>query len=114
MLNNLLKSALAATQTGDNGPAATGTITINNPLQVNNIQDLISGVAHYLAFYIAPAIVVIMVLYGAFQILTAGGAPEKIATGRKTILYAVIGYAVVLIAAGIVAVIQDLIGVKGG
>ena len=49
-------------------------------------------------FFFLMAIVVIMVLFGAFNLLTAGGEPDKIAKGRNYILWAAVGFIVALLA----------------
>lgn len=54
---------------------------------------------------IAVPILAIMVLYGGFQMMTAGGNPEKFKSGRQTLLYAGIGFVIVLAATGV----KDLI-----
>ena len=60
-------------------------------------------------YWIAFPVVTLMILIGAFQILTAAGNPEKLKMGRNTILYAVIGFAVVLFASGITSIIQSIL-----
>ncbi|GEM_PF-1906092 len=87
-------------------------ITIANPLGYNTISDLICGIAAALAV-IAGAVAVVMVLYGAFQILTAGGEPKKFEEGKHTIVYAAIGLAVVLLAGGIVSLVGNILGDAG-
>jgi len=62
-----------------------------------------------LIFYIAIPLTSIMVLWGGFQILTAGGDPEKVKTGGKTVLYSAIGFAVVLVSRSVVSLITDII-----
>jgi len=59
---------------------------------------------------IALVILSIMVLYGGFQMMTAGGEPEKFTKGRQTLLYAVIGIAVVLVATGVANIVKSLFG----
>lgn len=59
---------------------------------------------------VAVPIMAIMVLYGGFQLVTAGGNPEKFKSGRTTVLYAAVGFVVILAAKGVVAVIQGLFG----
>jgi len=61
---------------------------------------------------IAAPLAVLMVMFGAFQILTAGGKPERITSGRNTILYAAIGFAVVLVADGVVVILQNILGTE--
>ncbi len=41
--------------------------------------------------------------------VTAAGNEEKFATGKRTVLYAVIGYAIILIGWGITSIIQSLL-----
>ncbi len=62
-----------------------------------------------LIYYISIPITSIMVLWGGFQILTAAGDPEKVKTGGKTVLYAAIGFAVIIISKAIVYLITDII-----
>lgn len=52
----------------------------------------------------------IMLLVGAFQFLFAVGDPKKIEAGKKTILYTVIGYAILVGSSAIVYIIADLLG----
>jgi hypothetical protein len=48
---------------------------------------------------------VAFVIYGGFQFLTSQGEPDKAAGARKTIINAVIGLVITLLATGIVAFI---------
>lgn len=79
-------------------PAA-GTVSIKLPnfLGCENAQCLLEQILHAL-WILASLLTTIMILVGAFQMLTAAGNPEKIETAKKTILYAVIGFAVVILA----------------
>ncbi len=95
-----------AQEAGGEGAA----ITIPNPLApASNVMDIIQNIINALTIYIAPPIVALMVLYGAFQILFAGANPDKFTEGKRTILYAAIGYAIILIANGITLVINNLL-----
>ena len=98
----------------DNGGGVTGdVITLHNPAGSNTtIADLIHNITSGLVT-IATPIVAIMVLIGAFQILFAAGDPEKFKRGKKTILYTIIGYAIILVASGITSIIKDLLGSSG-
>ena len=49
-------------------------------------------------FSIVMVVAVLFMLVAAFLFLTAGGSPEKIATARQMLTYAVIGIAVALLA----------------
>lgn len=84
------------------------TIKLPNPLGANTIPQLLDNIAGALVWFAAP-IVTLMILVGAFQILTAGGNPENLIKGRKTITYAVIGFAVVLAAKSLSILMRNLL-----
>jgi hypothetical protein len=86
-------------------------ISLSNPLG-GNCNDLLCpmhAVINFL-FTIAIPLCGIMVLVGGFQMLTAAGDPAKFSNGRKTILYAVAGFAVILVAGGVATLIQNTLG----
>lgn len=87
-----------------------GTIQLQNPLGFTNISAVIDNIAGYLILVAAP-IAVLMVLFAAFQIMSAGGSEEKVLKGKKTILYAVVGFAIILISKGITLIVKQLLGV---
>lgn len=85
-------------------------IKIPNPLKINSISELIDRIVNWLIFIGAP-ILTFLIIIGAFQILTAAGNEEQVTAGRKTITYAVIGYALLLISKGVTMIIAQLFGV---
>ncbi|MCL4405427.1 MAG: pilin [Patescibacteria group bacterium] len=110
----LISKVYAQAGTGSPG-GSQGALPISNPLAgsgINNFGQLVNVITNYFVTYIAPTVAIIMVLYGAFRMLTAGGNPDNFAVGRKTVLWAIAGYALVLIAAGLVSVIQTTLGPK--
>jgi hypothetical protein len=64
-----------------------------------------------LALMAAP-FVAIMILVGAFQIMTAAGDPLKFKNGRNTILYAAVGYTVILLASSVVPIVKSILGIR--
>jgi len=93
------------------GTGRTQVITLPNPLQAKTFQELIQRIVNWLLVIGAP-ILVLMIIIGAFQIMTGAGNPEKITMGRRTITYAVFGYALLLISNGIILIIKQLLGVQ--
>ena len=95
---------------GTNPTCPAGTVCLPNPLGsgASDVLSLLYRVINYLVLIAAP-IVSILIIYGAYQILFAAGDTEKFATGRKTILYAVIGYAIILIGFSLVYVIKEIL-----
>lgn len=110
----LTQTALAAKGTTPGGGTTPGNnpsggFQIPNPLKDDTIPEILNTVAGFL-YTLAIAVVTIMVLWGGFQILTAAGSPERIDRGKKTLLYAVIGTVVILIAGGIADLTADILG----
>jgi hypothetical protein len=93
---------------GGNFVLASSHSTLPNPLTATDFTQILQSI---LSFGIkAGAIVVpIIVVIGAFQMMFAAGNPEKFKTGTKTIVYAVIGYIIILLAAGIIDIVKDVL-----
>lgn len=83
-----------------------------NPLgDTSTIPQLLDKIIGFL-FAIAVPIAAGMIIYGAFQILFAGGDPEKFKTGKKTILYTVIAFVIIAVSKGLAKLIKDILGVS--
>lgn len=100
---------------GDTGgeAATSSSITIDNPLKFNTVTGIIRAAVDFL-IKAAGAILVVIILFGAFQIMTAAGNPENIKKGRNTIVWALIGFAIMLVASGLGAVIANILDVEVG
>ena len=87
-------------------------VTLKNPLGCGTFQLCVCQIAGAL-FTIAVPIAIVMIIYGAFQMMIATGEPEKFATARKTITYAIAGLAVIMVSRGIIVVVYNVLGGKG-
>ena len=58
---------------------------------------------------VSVSVAVIIVIYGAWKMMTASGDPKKFQEGQKTILYAAIGLLVILLARGIIGALYGII-----
>jgi len=87
----------------------TGGGTLQNPLGNTTFEGVVQKIITGL-LQIATPIVAIMVIVGGFMIMTAGGNSEKVKKGRDVVLYAVIGFAVILFAQAVVFILKDLLG----
>jgi len=79
-----------------------------NPLACDTFSECIEIVIGFI-FWIAVAIVPIIIIIAGFLFLTSGGDPEKVRTAKKMIFWTVIGLAIVLLAKGIISVIKSVI-----
>jgi len=61
------------------------------------LMDTVQYVTNWI-FYILTVIVVIMVIYGGFVIVTGAGNPDKLTSGRQILTFALIGLALALVA----------------
>ncbi|MDP3880802.1 MAG: pilin [bacterium] len=82
-------------------------VKLENPLGKANISTIILRVLDFLT-KLAAVVLTIMILIGAWQLIISGGSPEKATTAKKTILWAAVGFVIILIAQGIGAIIKSL------
>jgi uncharacterized membrane protein YidH (DUF202 family) len=86
------------------------TITLVDPLGGSEtFATVATNIANFLFVDIAIPLSVIMVLVGAFQMMTSAGEPEKISQAKKTILYAAIGLAIAIVAGGITTLLKNIL-----
>ena len=102
-----------AQQLDGNPPPVGGGFELYDPLGCGGAGDggllcVFTNVLRALRLISIP-IVSIMVIVGGFQILTASGEEEKIKTGRRTITWAVVGFAVILIAEGVAGIVKSVV-----
>jgi Type IV secretion system pilin len=92
-------------------------IPLTNPLCPGGSQScansswttVMTAVLSFLFWDVATPLCVIMVLVGAFQMMSAGGDPEKFSNGRKTLMYAAIGFVVALLAGGLTSLLTGIV-----
>lgn len=101
-----MSSSFVFADTGGTNPR---TIDLANPLGVSDVSELITKIINFLIVVAAP-IVAGMIIIGAYQMMFAGGDPEKFKLGKKTILYAVIGYTIILLSGGVALIIKSVLG----
>ena len=77
-------------------------------------KDFITILKQVVNFLIAAAIPIaaLMIIYGAYQIMFAGGDSEKVTSGKRTILYTVTALVIIVLAWSIISVIQNILGVS--
>lgn len=91
-------------------PAGGGrTVLISNPLSgvANDIPSLIGFILRT-ARWIAGSIAVLMIIFGAYQIMFAAGNLALYEKGKMTIVYAVVGLTIILMSDIIVSILREI------
>ena len=85
-------------------------ITITNPLTPGNIsyEEMLARVLSWI-FGFALAIAVLMLIIGGYMMVVSGGDPQRFSTGRKVIVYALSGLAIVAVSRGIIALVEQIL-----
>ena len=83
-------------------------ITIENPLDADTLEELIEGIITFI-FWVASAMAPLMIVIGAFYLLTSSGNPQQVDAGKKIILYTLIGYVIILVSKGIIVIVKQIL-----
>jgi len=87
---------------------ATTTFDFNPFGETKDISTLLSNIIGFLIVLSIP-ISMILVVYAGFLYITSAGNEDKIKTAQKTLIWALVGFAVVLIASSVPAIIQEFL-----
>lgn len=79
-----------------------------NPLKADSFAEFIDYIIGFL-WEFGLILVVLIIIIGAFHMITSTGDPEKFKKGINVIKYAFIGLLVIIMAAGLVNMIMDLV-----
>jgi len=88
-------------------------IEIKNPITAGSFEEIIDNVIDFV-FKIAIVLAPLMVVIGGFLLLTAGGNISQVGRAKSLLLWTAIGFLVVLLSKGILAIINQILGVRGG
>jgi len=84
-------------------------VTIDNPLNWDTFEELITAIINGL-YTISIVLVPIVIVIAGYFFVTSVGEPEKVNTAKKMILYALIGFLIILMSKGIIAFIKQVLG----
>jgi len=85
-----------------------GTIlSLPNPLAVGSFEGLITAIINWLLLISLP-IIILLILYAGFQFMVSGVSPDARKNSLNIIKYALIGYAIMLLAKVLVGVITGV------
>jgi len=86
-------------------------VKVDNPIKANTIEEIINNVIDFF-FTIALIICPLIIIVGGFMMVTSGGDPGKVETGKKMVYYALIGLGIVIMAKGFVLALKQILKVK--
>ena len=86
-----------------------GEVEIESPLRVKTIPELIERIVQYV-FWIAVVLAPLMILVGAFYFMTAAGDPKRVETGKKIIIWTIVGLGIILFSRAIISIIRSVLG----
>lgn len=89
--------------------SAQDVISLPNPLTSDTFEDLIDAVINWLLIITLP-IVVLLIVFAGFQYMIAGVSPDQQKQAINIVKYAVIGYAIILLAKVLVGVVEGIFG----
>ena len=87
-----------------------GTICYCNPLSGDGLESITDPIIDFI-FKISVVVVPVLVVYGAFMIITAAGDADKIKQARAIIFWTLIGFTIVLLSRGVSDLIEVIIGI---
>jgi hypothetical protein len=86
-------------------------IQITNPLQYDTFTDLLNAIIDLL-WYFSLAVVPLIIIVAGYFFIASEGDPTKVSQAKKMILYALIGFVIISLAKGVIALLQEIIKVK--
>ena len=90
------------TETGD------GTVTLGDPLSGAGVEEILNSIVNWLLVIAAP-IAVIMTIWAGYLFMTGGSKEEQIKKARSTLLYVVVGIAVLILSKAIITLVASFI-----
>lgn len=75
------------------------------------LGEIVSGLLPYLVVF-AGLLLLLYLLYGGFQLMTSGGDPKKIETGKGIITTALIGFTIVFISFWLIQIIGKVLRIE--
>ena len=82
-------------------------ISLPNPINAENFEELIDAIVNWL-LVIALPVVVLLIIFGGAQYMFAGVNPEQQRKAKNIILYALIGYAIILLSKVLLGVVTGI------
>lgn len=86
-------------------------IQLQNPLRYNTVQELIDNLINWL-FTLALVIVPLIIVLAGYFFIASGGDPQKVTQARNMVIYALVGFLIILASKGMIALVETIVGVR--
>jgi len=87
-------------------------VTFNDPLTSNVLKTAIDKIIGYI-FNISLGLGPLLIIIGAVVFSTAAGNPDRVETGKKIIIYTVIGLIIIFLSFGISSLLTNILSLGG-
>jgi len=77
-------------------------------LAYGNFEDLVNAIVNFL-FNLSLVVAPIMLVISGIYFVTSIGDPGRVKTAQNIALYTIIGFAIILLASGLIKVLQSLL-----
>lgn len=84
-------------------------VCICNPLGADTFEDIINNIIDFI-FNIALVLAPLMIVWAGGLYITSSGNPDQITKAKNIIIYTLVGFAIILLSKGFVAIIKQLLG----
>jgi len=108
LISSLVINRTTAEGDGSSTSSATFGVAFENPLNADNVWELINNLIDFI-YTISIPLLVIVVLWAGFTMITSGGKPENFKKGQNILLYAAIGFGIILLSKGVAYIVSDIL-----
>jgi len=88
-------------------------VTFNDPLTSDTLKTAIDKIIGYI-FNISLGLGPLLIIIGAVIFSTAAGNPDRIETGKKIIIYTIIGLIIIFLSFGLFSLLTNVFSLGGG
>ena len=99
------------TSGGGSGPIGGKNAAVLPDFNADDMMSLITNIVNWV-FSFLMLVVVVMVLVAGYMFVTGGSNPEQVGKARSILMYSLIGFAIAMLARGIIALVIAFIGDK--
>lgn len=89
-------------------PIVSNALAIEDPLGGKTAGEIINAIMSLLVV-IGTGVTVIMIIWGGIQYMTSGGNETRTASAKKTIMWAIIGFAILISAKFIIQAVEAVL-----